>query len=69
MSNYDPRTEASALVAEAEAAGETLEQVRAEISKAVFGQERVVELVLAAVLAGGHGLLVGAPGLAKTRLV
>ncbi|MGE3141833.1 MAG: AAA family ATPase [Hyphomonadaceae bacterium] len=46
-----------------------MEQERAEISKAVFGQERVVELVLAAVLAGGHGLLVGAPGLAKTRLV
>jgi MoxR-like ATPase len=35
----------------------------------VFGQERVVELSLAAVLAGGHALLVGAPGLAKTRLV
>ncbi len=35
----------------------------------VFGQERVVELALAAVLSGGHGLLVGAPGLAKTRLV
>jgi MoxR-like ATPase len=58
-----------ALVKEAEAAGETLARVRAEIGKAVFGQERVVELVLAAVLAGGHGLLVGAPGLAKTRLV
>jgi MoxR-like ATPase len=35
----------------------------------VFGQERVVELTLTAVLAGGHALLVGAPGLAKTRLV
>ena len=43
--------------------------MRAEIGKAIFGQERVIELVLAAVLAGGHGLLVGAPGLAKTRLV
>ncbi|MGH6950316.1 MAG: AAA family ATPase, partial [Vitreimonas sp.] len=58
-----------ALVAEAEAAGEALARVRAEIGKAVFGQERVVELTLAAVLAGGHVLLVGAPGLAKTRLV
>jgi MoxR-like ATPase len=65
MSNDDP----DALVAEAEAAGLALAQVRAEIGKAVFGQERVVELVLAAVLAGGHALLVGAPGLAKTRLV
>ncbi len=58
-----------AIVAEAEAAAETLAQVKAEIAKAVFGQERVVELSLAAVLAGGHALLIGAPGLAKTRLV
>jgi MoxR-like ATPase len=58
-----------ALVDEAEAAGETLARVREEIGKAVFGQERVVELTLATVLAGGHVLLVGAPGLAKTRLV
>jgi MoxR-like ATPase len=57
------------LVAEAERAGAALQRVRAEIGKAVFGQERVVELVLAGVLAGGHVLLVGAPGLAKTRLV
>lgn len=58
-----------AIVAEAEAAGEALARVREEIGKLVFGQERVVELTLAAVLAGGHVLLVGAPGLAKTRLV
>ncbi|MGE0046636.1 MAG: AAA family ATPase [Hyphomonadaceae bacterium] len=57
------------LAAEAERAGETLARARAEIAKAVFGQERVVEQALACVLAGGHGLLVGAPGLAKTRLV
>ena len=58
-----------AIVAEAEAAGETLENVKAEIGKAVFGQERVIELALSAILAGGHALLIGAPGLAKTRLV
>ncbi len=57
------------LVAEAEAAAERLSLARAEVAKAVFGQERVVELALAAVLSGGHVLLVGAPGLAKTRLV
>jgi MoxR-like ATPase len=56
------------LVREAEQATEALAKVRAEIGKAVFGQERVVELVLAAILGGGHALLVGAPGLAKTRL-
>lgn len=58
-----------AIVAEAEAASETLEKVKSEIGKAVFGQDRVIELALSAVLAGGHALLIGAPGLAKTRLV
>jgi MoxR-like ATPase len=56
-------------VAQAEAARDALKRVRAEIGKAVFGQERVIELALTGVLAGGHVLLVGAPGLAKTRLV
>ena len=50
-----------AIIAEAESAAETLAQVKAEIAKAVFGQDRVVELALAAVLAGGHALLIGAP--------
>ena len=58
-----------ALVTEAEHATEALANVKAEIGKAIFGQERVIELALTAVLAGGHALLVGAPGLAKTRLV
>ena len=57
------------IVREAEAAVERLEDVKAQIAKAVFGQERVIELVLSAILAGGHALLIGAPGLAKTRLV
>ncbi len=57
------------IVAEAELAVNRLGAVRAEIGKAVFGQDEVVELALAAVLAGGHALLIGAPGLAKTRLV
>jgi MoxR-like ATPase len=69
MSNATGPENADAMVAEAKAASEALGRVRAEIGKAVFGQERVVELTLAAILAGGHGLLVGAPGLAKTTLV
>ena len=44
-------------------------RVRAEIGRAIFGQERVVEESLITRLAGGHVLLVGVPGLAKTRLV
>ena len=35
----------------------------------VFGQDQVIEETLIALLAGGHALLVGTPGLAKTRLV
>jgi MoxR-like ATPase len=69
MSNVMDQQDADALVAEAEAAGRVLARAREEIGRAVFGQERVVELTLAAVLSGGHALLVGAPGLAKTRLV
>ncbi|MEM7766824.1 MAG: MoxR family ATPase [Pseudomonadota bacterium] len=57
------------IIAEAELAVDRLRAVRGEIGKSVFGQDAVVELALCAVLAGGHALLIGAPGLAKTRLV
>ncbi|MDR3496149.1 MAG: MoxR family ATPase [Ancalomicrobiaceae bacterium] len=59
----------SAVVAEAEAAVARLTQVKSGIGKVIFGQEGVVERSLITILAGGHGLLVGVPGLAKTRLV
>jgi MoxR-like ATPase len=58
-----------AIVNEADAAAERLSEVRRSIARVIIGQETVVELSLAAVLSGGHALLVGAPGLAKTRLV
>ncbi len=60
---------AADIVKDADAAVETLAKVRAEIGKVIYGQERVIELTLAAILAGGHVLLIGAPGLAKTKLV
>jgi MoxR-like ATPase len=44
-------------------------QVEAELSKAIVGQKDVVEQLLIALLAGGHCLITGAPGLAKTLLV
>ena len=56
-------------VAEIEAAGETLGRARVEIAKRIVGQQDVVQLALTAILSGGHALLVGVPGLAKTRLV
>jgi MoxR-like ATPase len=40
-----------------------------EIGKVIFGQEQVVENAIVAILSGGHALLVGVPGLAKTKLV
>jgi MoxR-like ATPase len=48
---------------------ERFTRVRMEIGRAIFGQERVIEESLITLLAGGHVLLVGVPGLAKTRLV
>ena len=55
--------------AEAERLGAVLGQARTEIGKVIFGQREVVDLTLISILAGGHVLLLGVPGLAKTRLV
>ena len=48
---------------------EKLDRIRAEVGRALIGQEEVVEHTLIAVLARGHVLLEGAPGLGKTLLV
>lgn len=48
---------------------ETCRQLTAQVGKVVVGQEAVLELMLVALLARGHALLVGVPGLAKTLLV
>ncbi|MBC7736101.1 MAG: MoxR family ATPase [Candidatus Saccharibacteria bacterium] len=61
-------TEAN-LVAEIEALGARLAAARVEANRRFIGQDRVVELTLAAMLCGGHALLVGLPGLGKTLLV
>ncbi len=53
----------------ADTALERLAAARAAVGAVIFGQESVVEEVMVTVLAGGHGLLVGVPGLAKTKLV
>jgi MoxR-like ATPase len=54
------------------AAESTAAHVRAAkdaIGAVIFGQDLVIERALVTVLSGGHGLLVGVPGLAKTKLV
>lgn len=61
-------TEAT-LVSEIEALEDRLAEARASISRRFIGQERVVDLTLTALLCGGHALLIGLPGLGKTRLV
>jgi MoxR-like ATPase len=52
-----------------EALGSRLEDARHAIQPRFIGQEQVVDLSLIALLSGGHALLVGLPGLGKTRLV
>jgi MoxR-like ATPase len=57
------------MVAEAERALADISRIRDAVGKVIFGQQSVVERTLVALLAGGHALLVGVPGLAKTKLV
>ena len=57
------------IVATAEAGLGSVGQAREAIHKVIFGQKQVVDLALVTILAGGHGLLVGLPGLAKTKMV
>jgi MoxR-like ATPase len=59
----------AAIVEQAEAASGRAAAAKAAIESVIFGQSGVIEKALVTVLAGGHGLLVGVPGLAKTRLV
>ncbi len=57
------------LVAEIEALEDKLASAKRSITSRFIGQERVVDLTLSALLCGGHALLIGLPGLGKTRLV
>jgi MoxR-like ATPase len=57
------------IVRSAEAAVDQIGRAREAIAAVVFGQSQVVENALITILSGGHGLVVGVPGLAKTKLV
>ncbi len=59
----------TALMDVVDGAIDQLARVKAEIGEVIYGQREVVDLALITLLAGGHGLLVGMPGVAKTRLV
>jgi MoxR-like ATPase len=57
------------LVSEIESLAEKLGRARVSVAGRFIGQEKVVDQVLAALICGGHALLVGLPGLGKTLLV
>lgn len=50
-------------------ASDKIKKIRHEISKSIVGQDNIVELLLTTVFAGGHAILEGVPGLAKTLLI
>jgi MoxR-like ATPase len=57
------------LIDSIEGLGQRIAEVRRGIGRVIFGQPRVIEETLITLLAGGHVLLIGVPGLGKTRLV
>src|ERR1700742_4512929 len=59
----------NAVLAATEALGARIVQVRAAIGRVIFGQDEVIDQTLITLLSGRHVLLVGVPGLGKSRLV
>jgi MoxR-like ATPase len=57
------------IVRSAEQLSVDIRAAKEAISSIIFGQERVLENALVTILSGGHALLIGVPGLAKTKLV
>ncbi|HEX9488677.1 MAG TPA: MoxR family ATPase [Stellaceae bacterium] len=67
--NLSATTGPGDLVGEIDVLGQRLALVRERIGRVIFGQREVIDQALITLLAGGHTLLIGVPGLAKTRLV
>ena len=65
----NPLQDASELTAEIDRVGARLAEARQVVGKVIFGQDAVVEQTMITLLAGGHALLIGVPGLGKTKLV
>jgi len=62
-------TDAAAALADIERLGGQLRDARQSIGRVIYGQQQVIDQTLVALLSGGHLLLIGVPGLAKTKLV
>jgi MoxR-like ATPase len=58
-----------AIIRSAEQVAGQIRAAKEAISTVIFGQDRVIENTLVTILSGGHALLIGVPGLAKTKLV
>jgi MoxR-like ATPase len=57
------------IVRSAEAVAGDMRAAKQAVTSVIFGQDRVIENALVTILSGGHALLIGVPGLAKTKLV
>src|SRR5512140_1082329 len=68
-SNESPEKLEDSIVRMTESTAVHAQAARDAIGMVIFGQDKVVEQALITVLSGGHALLVGVPGLAKTKLV
>jgi MoxR-like ATPase len=69
MRDAVPTSLEAAMTRTAETSLERVAAARATIATVIFGQEEIIEEALVTLFCGGHGLLVGVPGLAKTKLV
>jgi MoxR-like ATPase len=65
----DPRAEVLDEVEQVRLAREAWDLIEGEVGRRIIGQSEALERLLVALVAGGHGLLIGVPGLAKTSLV
>ena len=66
---FPPPAAGAEIVAEVEALGTRIADVRAQVGRVILGQAEVVDQTLITLLCGGHVLLVGVPGLGKSKLV
>jgi MoxR-like ATPase len=66
---HRPLQDTDALTADIDKVGARLAEVRSAVGRVIFGQDAVVEQTMITLLAGGHALLIGVPGLGKTKLV
>src|SRR4029079_1555758 len=57
------------IVRAAETTAQNVRAAKAAIGTVIFGQDKVIEQALVPIRSGGHALLLGVPGLAKTKLV